>query len=386
MTATEIPIAGTCDARFDGVRTAFRENFDTRGDVGASVAITIDGEPVVDLWGGWADGARKRAWQRDTIVNVYSATKGVLATCMHMLVDRGLIDLDAPVATYWPEFAAAGKATLPVRYLLSHQAGLPAVRRPVPDEAVYEWDTMVHALEAQEPWWAPGTNQGYHAATFGWLNGEVLRRVTGQMFSAFAREQIVEPLGVEFAIAFGPELDDRVAEMLVPVPSGAGDGPSLAAWLRDPESLAGKTFGNPPRPPAVANTRRWRAAEIPSSNGHVNARGLARLYSALARGGELDGVRLLSAEAIVRAAAQQVRSTDAVLGIVTSRSLGYMLPIAEQGDPRGAGAFGHGGMGGSIGFADPAHRMGFGYAMNQMGGVVDTRWRVLAEAAYAALA
>ncbi|MDA1002543.1 MAG: serine hydrolase, partial [Chloroflexi bacterium] len=155
------------------------------------------------------------------------------------------------------------------------------MREPVPDEAVYDWHTMIRALEAQEPWWEPGTNQGYHAATFGWLNGEVLRRITGQMFSRFVREQVTDPLGVEFAIAFGPERDDRVAEMLVPVPVGDG-GPSLAAWLRDPESLAGKTFGNPPRPPAVANTRRWRGAEIPSSNGHINARGLARLYGALA--------------------------------------------------------------------------------------------------------
>lgn len=385
MTVTELSIAGTCDPRFEAVGAAFRENFEQRGDVGASVAITLDGVPVVDLWGGWADGARTRPWQQDTIVNVYSATKGVLATCMHMLVDRGLLDLDAPVASYWPEFAQAGKQTLPVRYLLSHQAGLPAVRQPVPHEAVYEWHTMIPALEAQEPWWEPGTNQGYHAATFGWLNGEVLRRITGRMFSDFVRTEIVEPLGVEFAIAFGPELDARVAEMLVPVPIADADGPSLAAWLRDPESLAGKTFGNPPRPPAAANTRRWRGAEIPSSNGHINARGLARLYGALARGGELDGVRLMSPEAVARAAALQVRSKDAVLGMETSRSLGFMLPIAEQGDPRGPEAFGHGGMGGSVGFADPAHRMGFGYAMNQMGGAVDTRWRALAAAAYEAL-
>jgi CubicO group peptidase (beta-lactamase class C family) len=385
MTTTETPIAGTCDARFSAVRTVFEENFAKRGDVGASVAITIDGEPVVDLWGGWADAARTRRWERDTIVNVYSSTKGMLALCLHMLADRGLLDLDAPVARYWPEFAQAGKESLPVRYLLTHQAGLPAVRRPVPDEAVYEWETMIHALEEQEPWWTPGTKQGYHAATFGWLNGEVLRRVTGRTFAQFFADEVGGPLDVDFHIAFGPELDARVADMLPPVPVPGAAGPSLATWLSDPDSLAGKVFGNPPRPPAVANTRRWRAAEIPSSNGHINARSFARVYGALACGGALGGVRLLSPEAVERAAALQVRSMDEVLGMETSRSLGFMLPIPEQGDPRGPRAFGHAGMGGSVGFADPERRMGFGYAMNQMGPAVDTRWRELAVAAYAAL-
>src|SRR5271170_5684496 len=178
--AESVPVGGTCEPRFDRVRKAFIENFEGRGEVGAAVSVTLDGKPVVDLWGGHADKARIAPWTRDTIVNVFSTTKGLTAICAHRLVDQGKLDLDAPVAKYWPEFAQAGKQELPVRYLLSHRAGLPAIRKPLPTKALFDWETMTAALAEQDPWWTPGTRHGYHALTYGWLVGEVVRRITGK--------------------------------------------------------------------------------------------------------------------------------------------------------------------------------------------------------------
>src|SRR5438093_5263352 len=207
-------IDGTCDSGFRRVREAFAENFEQRGEVGAAVAITIEGRPLVDLWGGALDAKRTRPCTRDTIVNVYSTTKGVTAMCAHRLVDQGKLDLEAPVSRYWPEFAQAGKDRLPVRYLLSHQAGLPAVRRPLPPEALFDWDSMCGALAEQEPWWAPGTKHGYHAMTFGFLVGEVIRRITGLRPRDYVRAQLAEPLGIDFQIGLAESDDHRVAEMI----------------------------------------------------------------------------------------------------------------------------------------------------------------------------
>ena len=185
--ASDFKIEGECDKRFEGVRKAFAENLDKRGELGAACSIVLDGKCVVDLWGGHADKARTRPWQRDTLVNVYSTTKGLTATCAHRLIDQGKLDPDEPVSKYWPEFAQAGKKDLPVRYILSHRAGLPGVTRPLKDEDIYNWDTMASALAGQEPFWQPGTKHGYHAITIGWLVGEVIRRISGKGLGTYFR-------------------------------------------------------------------------------------------------------------------------------------------------------------------------------------------------------
>ncbi|MGH0035041.1 MAG: serine hydrolase domain-containing protein [Myxococcota bacterium] len=358
-------VHGHCDPRFESVRETFARSF-TRGEVGAAVSVVIDGESRVDLWAGHRDAARTRPWERDTIVNTYSTTKGMTAICAHQLVERGLLDLDAPVAEYWPEFARAGKQDIPVRWLLSHRAGLAAIRKPLPEGAVTDWELMIEALAEQEPWWTPGEKHGYHALTFGHLVGEVVRRISGRSLGTWFREEVAGPLGVDFMIGFGPEHDDRCAEM-IPPPKTPGVPNPLAAGRTNPDSLLGKVFGNPDPGPRGANTRAWRAAEIPAGGGHGDARGLARVYGALARGGEIDGVRILGRESIDRATTEQSFGPDEVLKPLQTRfGLGFMLtqPMIPFGpNPR---SFGHPGAGGSIAFADPDTGLGFGYVMNQM--------------------
>jgi len=370
-----IPVHGRCDPRFAAVRGLFEQSFAQGEEIGAAVAFTLDGEPVVDLWGGHHDSERTRPWERDTIVNTYSTTKGMTALCAHQLVERGDLDLDAPVRDYWPEFAAEGKAEIPVRWLLSHQAGLPAVREPLPADAFCDWETMTGALACQAPWWEPGTRHGYHALTFGFLVGEVVRRASGKTVGAWLREHVTGPLDADFHIGL-PEADEpRVSPLhgsMAPRRSeGTPEIPGpLGQFLRDmtdPTTMAGAAFNNPPRGAEAVNTRAWRAAEIPAANGHGTARALARIYGALARGGELDGVALLRPESVARAREEQAFGPDAVLGGLPMRfGLGFMLrhdlvPLSPSPD-----AFGHPGAGGSVGMADPSARVGFGYVMNNM--------------------
>jgi CubicO group peptidase (beta-lactamase class C family) len=386
---TAIETHGACDSRFSAVKDAFAENFAAYGEVGAAVAVMVDGEIVVDLWAGHADAARTRPWERDTIVNVYSTTKGMTTICALRLVDQGLLDLDAPVAKYWPEFAQAGKEKLPVRYLLSHRAGLPAVKEILPKGSLFQWDTMTAALARQEPWWEPGTKHGYHALTFGWLVGEVVRRISGRSLGAYFREEIAELLSLDFHIGLAAEHDARTAEIIPGAPT-PDEMKRFAELMSDPQSMAAKSIFNPPdmMQPGHANTRQWRVAEIPAANGHSNARALARAYGALARGGELDGVRVLSQEAIDRAIVEQSDGPDAVLGQPYRFGLGFMLTIPEHPFGPNPRAFGHTGSGGSLGFADLDAKVGFAYVMNQMGtfsGLEDPRWPPLAEALYKSL-
>jgi CubicO group peptidase (beta-lactamase class C family) len=362
----EIRVQGECEPRFQGAREAFERNF-ANGEVGAALAVTLDGRPVVDLWGGHADAARTRRWDRDTIVNVYSTTKGMTAICANRLVEEGRLDLDAPVAKYWPEFAQAGKQDLPVRYLLTHQAGLAALTQRMPAEKLYDWDGMTAALAAQAPWWEPGTRHGYHALTFGHLVGEVVRRIDGRTLGAYFREEIAEPLDLDFHIGLDARHDARCAEMIPAPPSPPGTPNPFAAVTQKPDSLAGKALGNPMLGPGDVNTRAWRAAEIPAANGHGTARGLARVYGALACGGVLDGVHVLGPQAIACATTEYAFGPDAVLAPLQTRfGLGFFLtqPMIPFGpNPR---AFGHPGAGGSLAFADPDARLGFAYVMNQM--------------------
>ena len=384
------PIHGHCDPRFERVREVFRRGFESGAEVGASLCVTVEGEAVVDLWGGHVDPDRTRPWERDTLANVYSTTKGITAIAAHQLVEQGKLDLDAPVADYWPEFAAAGKQALPVRHLLSHRAGLAAVRKPLPQHSLYDWGAMTAALAEQEPWWEPGTAHGYHALTYGWLVGEVIRRVTGKSVGAYVREAIAEPLGVEFHIGCGPELDARIADLIegpIHVPEGEESFDLVAEILKDPESLLAKAFANPPVI-GLVNTREWRAAEIPAANGHTNAHSLARIYAALALGGAIDGVRLLGRDQIERARTEHSHGDDAVLPLTTRLGLGFFMPTDREPLGPNPRVFGHGGAGGSYSQADPENRMSFGYVMNlahQGLWLVDPRPRALLSAAYEAL-
>ena len=385
-------IHGHCDERFEPVRRAFASEFEAGRELGASLCVTVEGTPVVDLWAGHRDEARTLPWERDTLANVYSTTKGLTAIAAHRLVDEGVLDLDAPVAKYWPEFAAAGKARLPVRYLLSHEAGLAAIRKPLEPGALYDWETMTGALAEQEPWWEPGTDHGYHALTFGWLVGEVVRRIRGASLGTVVRDEIAAPLGAEFEIGFGPELDARVAPLVqgpIHPPEGPDGVDMMKELVENPEGLTAKAFSNPPVLAGVSpNAREWRGAEIPAGNGHTNAHSLARIYAALANDGSVDGVELLSREAIERARAEQVYSKDRVLPFQTRLALGFFLPTREEPLGPNPNVFGHGGAGGSYSQADPENRMSFGYVMNLMhtgGWLVDPRPRRLLAEVYGCL-
>jgi CubicO group peptidase (beta-lactamase class C family) len=364
--ASRIRVEGENAARFARVREAFEQSF-AGGEVGAAVAVTVNGEPVVDLWGGHRDAARTQPWLRDTIVNVYSTTKGMTAICANRLVEQGLLDLDAPVAKYWPEFAQAGKGTIPVRWLLCHKAGLAAIRADVPASARYDWKFMTETLAAERPWWEPGTAHGYHALTFGYLVGEVVRRIDGRTLGTYFREELAEPLGLDFHIGFGPELDARVADMIPAPPSPPGVPNPFAEAAKNPQSLVGRVFANPPVEAGAVNSRAWRAAEIPAANGHGTARGLAHIYGALACEGELDGVHVLSPAQTALANTENSYGPDQVLAPLHSRfGLGFFMtqPMIPFGPNKRS--FGHPGAGGSIAFADPDARLGIAYVMNQM--------------------
>ena len=368
MSAAVPPIRGACAARFGRVREAFARNFAESGELGASVAVALRGELVVDLWAGHCDRERRRPWERDTLVLVYSSTKGVVALAAHMLADRGLIDFEAPVADLWPEFAQAGKERLPLRYLFTHEAGLPVIDEELPSGAELDWGLMTEALARQAPVWEPGERTGYHAATFGWLAGEVIRRADGRSAGRFIREEIAGPLGVDFLLGFGPEEDFRVSDLhLAPAQGSAAGSSGLAAALLDPGSLTARAFNLAPRGPNMGrNSRAFRGSEQPASNGHTNARALATIYGALGAGGEWRGRRLLSEAGVRLAGRPQVEGRDTILQLPVRRTLGFMAPAPGQPDPRGENAFGHAGMGGSLGFCDPDAGIGFGYAMNQM--------------------
>ncbi|MBH0779240.1 serine hydrolase domain-containing protein [Nocardia bovistercoris] len=329
-------VHGTHHPRFAPVVRALEESLRTV-DVGAAVAVFIDGEPVVDIWGGHTDADRTIPWRSDTIVNVFSTTKTMVAVCALILADRGDLDLNAPVATYWPEFAAAGKDGVLVRHLLGHAAGLPAWDTPVTAADLYSWPTVTTRLAEQTPSWEPGTAGGYHALTYGYLVGEVIARVTGRSVGEFFAEEVAAPLGADFHIGLPAEHDHRVATL---VPDPKGDRPEgFPVGVSD------------------ANTLAWRRAQIPAVNGHGNARAVATIQSLLVCGGSVGGVRLLSPEGCARVFDEQSRGEDRILGRPIRWGLGYSL----EGN-----TFTWGGWGGSLAFNDLDHRMSFSYVMNQM--------------------
>tara|TARA_Y100000996_G_scaffold246948_1_gene194149 strand:- start:4294 stop:5439 length:1146 start_codon:yes stop_codon:yes gene_type:complete len=378
-----IVVEGKCDEKFSKVRDAFIENFENRGDVGAALCIYHEGNIVVDLWGGYRNAERTIPWTPDTLVQTYSNGKGWLATCMHILLDRKLIELDTPVAHYWPEFAKHNKQNVLIRHILSHTAGVPAPTMRVPDEAIYDWQRMLDYVADSELYWKPGTQLGYHAATFGWLNGGVLDRVTGMTPGDFLKKEIAEPLDADLYWGLSSEYDDRIADFLAPAPTEQLSKNQMAG---NASMMAKKAFNNPPRRFRAANTREWRAAVIPASNGHASARGLSRMYAAMSLGGTIEGITLMSAETVDIARSEQIQGPDVISGGEARRALGYALSMPGPDDPRANGAFGHGGLGGSLGYADVDNKISFGYVMNQAGQNIDHRNRELSRALYNSLA
>lgn len=367
------PIAGRIDARFAPVWDAFADNFARGEEGGASLAVTIGGEPVIDLWGGFRDIAQTRPWEENTICNGMSVGKAMAATCLHMLIDRGLVELDAPVARYWPEFAVNGKEGLLVRWVLDHRSGLPFLTDDLWPGAMYDWDAMTQALAAQAPIWPPGTQPAYHIRTFGFLVGEIVRRVSGKRFGQFFRDEIATPLAIDYQFGLDPDEFPRCAEFIAraePAP-------------QDPNSMFARAGRQWPVP-LDYNADAFRRAEIPSSNAHGNARAVARFYSILANGGSFAGRRVLSREAVDIARAEQYWAKEAVIGRNNRQALGFLLNSPQFPIGPGDNAFGQSGMGGAMGMCDPDRGLAFGYVMNKMHAVSNIGPRVmrLIEAVY----
>ena len=353
-------IHGTCKPQFERVKAVFEENFEQRGDVGASVAVSLEGETMVDLWAGHRDRAGTLPWERDTIVNVYSTTKTMTALTALLLADRGELDLYAPVKRYWPEFAQNGKDKVEVRHFLSHSAGLSGMDEPMNDQDVYDWEKMVTALARQAPWWEPGTASGYHALTQGHLIGEVVRRVTGVSLGQFFRRELAEPLGADFHIGTGPEHDHRIGELIPPKTAPADES--------KPDSIAARTFANPFISARASATRAWRAAEIPAANGHGNARSVMAVQTLAANLGIASGKRLMSEAGCRAIFDKQTFGKDLVLGVPVRFGMGY--GITTDAMPMGPNpniAY-WGGWGGSTAVIDQDARLCISYVMNRMEG------------------
>lgn len=355
---TEAAVHGHCDERFAAVREVFVNNLKGGLDVGASFAATVEGEMVVDLWGGFADAARTRPWARDTIVNVYSTTKTMTALTALLLADRGVLDLHAPVARYWPEFAANGKEGVKVSHLLSHAAGLSGWDTPLRAEELYDWSRICALLAAQKPWWTPGEKVGYHALSQGFLVGEVIRRASGKTVGTVFREEIAGPLRADFHIGLAAEHDARVGE-LIPPTTGLGKG-------QDPQSIAGRTLNNPVLTALEPRTRAWRAAEIPAAGGFGHARSVAEVQTVLANRGVSKGKRIMSEAGTRRALEPQIEGVDMVLGLPIKHGMGYGLPGEAMPLPSPNTCF-WGGWGGSLVIADLDRRICCAYVMNKMG-------------------
>ncbi|SDF42759.1 CubicO group peptidase, beta-lactamase class C family [Lentzea fradiae] len=352
-------IRGSNDARFDSVRSALEQNVASGEELGASLVLDIDGEVVVDLWGGFRDQARTTPWDEHTITNVWSTTKTVTSLAALMLVDRGELDLRAPVAKYWPEFAAAGKQDVEVRHLLSHTSGVAGFDQPVLLRDLYDWDEATARLAAQAPWWTPGTASGYHASNYGHLVGEVVRRVSGKPLKRFVAEEIAGPLGADFQIGAAERDWDRIADV-VPPPPVPFDFAALPA-----DSVVVRSLTGPVIKAEDANSPDWRRADIGAANGHGNARSVARVLSVLARGGEVDGVRLLGPATIDLIFDEQANGVDLGLGIPLRWGVGYGLPGTLDWVPAGKVCF-WGGWGGSVVIADLERRLTIAYVMNRM--------------------
>ncbi len=357
-------ISGYLDERFRSVGEAFLEGFEAGQDVGASLAVFVDGTPVIDVWNGYADRRRTIPWREDTLVCMFSVTKAMTALCLLQAAERGEIDLDAPVATYWPEFAANEKGTITTRQVLSHRAGMVGFHDPVDRDIVYDWGRFTEALAREKPWWEPGELHGYHARTFGFLLGEILRRVTGRSVGEWFAAEVAAPHGLDFAIGLASEDLQRCAELLPArmragaeqnLPPGAQE---MMSRFNDLSTPTGAAFQNPSMGAGYMNTAKFRQAEIPAANGHGTARSAAAMYDALAS--------LLTAERLAEATTTHSVGPDEVLRSTTHFGLGFLLYHDETPIGVRSGTFGHAGAGGSMAFRDPDANLSFCFAMNQM--------------------
>lgn len=368
MTDVAAPtIGGTVEPGFEAVRDAFVRNFTEHGELGAGVAVHVNGKKVVDLWGGVADPATGRAYDDRTLQLVFSTTKGATAVCVALLAQRGEIDYDAKVADYWPEFAAEGKGEIPVRVLMSHRAGLPVIDRTLTVDEVFAWTPVIEALAAQAPVWEPGTKHGYHAVTYGHLAGELVRRISGKSLGTFFADEVAKPLGLDFWIGLPASQESRVAP-LVPSPPPPPEMEAIMAQFMGPDSLAGRALSlggalGASAGEMIFNTPAMHAAEIPAANGITNAASLSRMYAACVS--EVDGIRLLTPETVAKVSETQTSGPDQVLMLESTFGLGFMTP-GIMTPMLGSSSFGHAGAGGSVGFGDADSGVSFGYVMNQM--------------------
>ncbi|MCV7362122.1 beta-lactamase family protein [Mycolicibacterium neworleansense] len=384
-------IDGFCTSEFTRVRDAFEDNFAHHHEVGAAVAVWVEGDLVVNLWGGSADAAGTRPWRQDTLASVYSGSKGLLSTCIHLLADRGEIDLDAPVARYWPEFGQAGKQNITIAMVLGHRSGVIGPREPMSWQQVTDWNAVCARIAAATPWWPPGSAQGYQVVTFGFILGEVVRRVTGRTLGQYLRTEIAEPLGADIHIGLPAWQHHRCAEMVnkpsvrslladnqVNQPPISLDDHPMAGWAVSMDFVPDDELG-------VQALDLWRAAEFPSTNAHVSALGMATFYNALAQ------EKLLTREHMERCRISQGGfDADMVLGARVADhgwGLGYMLNQRGVAGPN-TGIFGHGGSGGSFAFVDLEHRIGYAYVMNYFDATkcnADPRTVALSNEVYSAL-
>jgi CubicO group peptidase (beta-lactamase class C family) len=373
-----VNIHGTTDPRFAKVRNAFASNFEDGLEHGAGVAVMLDGKLVVDLWGGHADASKTREWKQDTLVNVWSCTKGVVATAVAICVERSLLRYDEPIAKVWPAFAANGKEAISLDLVVSHQAGLNGFSNPVGEDIIYDWAAYTTALAAMAPNWKPGTTCAYHALSYGHLAGEPLRRVTGKSIGQFISKEIAAPLGVEFFVGIPESEDHRTAKII--------EGPKTNNWVDEVlKSKYPQSCKNPTPVASAPNHRRWRATEIPGGNGHCSAAGLACIYGDLVSGNS----KLIHRDTLAEASRVRFRGLDESFNIDTVWGAGFRME-----DPNAYGArastktVGHGGWGGSVAFGDPEAKLGFAYVTNHMLGFddgIDVRRKNLSDAVYDAL-
>jgi CubicO group peptidase (beta-lactamase class C family) len=378
--AATLDIKGDIAPGFEGVRDAFANNFASAGDVGASFAIWKDGKYLVDIWGGHADAAKTKEWQRDTLPNVWSTTKAVAAFALAILVERGQLSYDDKITKYWPEFGAHGKDQLTVGQVLSHQSGVSTVREPLTTEDLYDHDAMAARMAAAEPLWEPGTRSGYHALTFAFPTGELVKRITGKTIGQFFREEVAGPWDIDFHIGLPESEEPRIAEMIE-----AKNAQSLdEAGLNDVQKL---TFANPAPSALAPNTRAWRAAELSSAGGRGSASALAKLYGAVATDGTLNGKKLISAETREKLSKEQIFNEDLVLGLPGSWGAGVLRNLGGLLYGPNEATIGHSGWGGSFVLGDPTAGVGIAYVMNQMGPDLagDPRAMGLLAASYEAL-
>lgn len=375
------PVAGEVDPAFGAVAQAFADNFRREGEIGASFCVYRHGRKVADLWGGHADAARTRAWDQDTLVNVWSTTKGMMALCVARLTDQGLLANDRPVADYWPAFAANGKGAVTVAQLFSHQAGLCGPSRKLTEAELLDTDLVADLLAGEAPHWAVGSRSGYHALTIGPLGDGLFKRVTGKTVGQYFRDEIAGPLGIDFHIGLSPKEDHRVAEIVHDGNPQSGGPENFNPYQRLAQV-------NVPVRADLANLRAWRAQGTPSAAGTGNARSIARIYSALATDRRVDGVELVSERALQAATSVQIENEDLVLRFPMSWGVGFALNKAMGVYGSSPRAFGHHGWGGSFGFADPDNGLGVAYAMNFMREPQDgpdPRFAALVAAVYASV-